>query len=461
MSERERIEQSITKTYRRDLWVPFIDALKKYALIGEGDRICVCVSGGKDSMLLAKLMQMLQRHSDVPFSLEYLVMDPGYSPAHLQQIKENAEKLGLPLQYFEKRLFKVVGEAGGAPCYLCARMRRGALYERARALGCNKIALGHHFNDVIETTLLGMFYSSQLQGMMPRLASTNFEGMELIRPLYCVREDAIVRWAEENGLAFLACACPLSEGMSAVSSEAPADAAGGLAEVTQSDSKRAEVKALLRELRKTNPDIEKSIFNSLHAVSLDTFPGYKGEGAKLPTGSGSLYDLSKEQLIELIELYAKDSLALDGVWFQAVEQADGMDAAIDRDAAAWERFTAVEARRIKRFLGLEESPGLEGLEAALRLRFLAHVNDAALSREGDRLVYTIRKCRVQNARAQKGLPYHPCKPVGTIEYAGFAKAIDERIVCRCVSCYPEVEDASCACKWEFTLAVEESPQIDK
>ncbi len=261
-----QVERSITKTMRRKLWVPFITALKNYALIQAGDRVCACISGGQDSMLMAKLLQMLQRNSDVPFELRFLVMDPGYQEKDLTAIQENAARLGLPVEFLEKRIFGVVEEqnGNGAPCYLCARLRRGALYEKAKAMGCNKIALGHHFNDVVETTLMGMFYSSQLQAMMPKLRSQNFEGMELIRPMYCVHEEDILAWAEVNGLSFIHCACPLSwDGQGCDSG---------------SDSKRAEVKQLLSRLKEDEPDIEKSIFNSLHAVCLDTFPGYKEKG---------------------------------------------------------------------------------------------------------------------------------------------------------------------------------------
>jgi len=261
------LEKTLTKRYRKTIWVPFITALKRYQMISEGDRICVCISGGKDSMLLAKLMQILQRNSEIPFTLSYLVMDPGYSPENRRKIEENAALLGIPVTIFEKRLFDVVERSGGAPCYLCARMRRGALYEKARELGCNKTALGHHFNDVVETTLLGMFYSSQLQAMLPKLHSTNFEGMELIRPLYCVHEEAVIDFAASQGLTFIRCGCPLS---GRNGEEADCDAVGG--------SKRAAVKALLAQLKKEDPDIEKSIFNSLHDVCLDTFPGYKEKG---------------------------------------------------------------------------------------------------------------------------------------------------------------------------------------
>ena len=259
------IERSIHKKYRKELWTPFITAVKRYALVNAGDRIAVCVSGGKDSMLLAKLMQLLQRHSDVPFELRYLVMDPGYNPANRRRIEENAALLQLPVEIFETDVFDVANRAEKNPCYLCARMRRGHLYSRAQALGCNKIALGHHFNDVIETTVMAMLYGAQLQGMMPKLHSTNFPGMELIRPLYCVHENDIIAWGRINGLTFLRCACRFTEQM-----EASGDGVG--------ESKRQEIKQLLRTLKRDNPDVEKSVFNAIHAVCLDTFPGWKTKG---------------------------------------------------------------------------------------------------------------------------------------------------------------------------------------
>lgn len=256
------IERSIQKKYRKELWNPFIAAVKRYELISPGDRIAVCLSGGKDSALLAKLMQELQKHSEVPFSLRFLVMDPGYSPENRRRIEENAALLEIPAEIFETDIFKVTADAEKNPCYLCARMRRGNLYAEARDRGCNKIALGHHFSDVIETTLLGMLYGGQLQGMMPKLHSANFPGMELIRPLYCVHEDDIIAWARYNDLHFLRCACRLTEN----TCEEP------------SVSKRKEVKELLRTLRQENPQVEKSVFRAIHAVSLDTFPGYKTRG---------------------------------------------------------------------------------------------------------------------------------------------------------------------------------------
>ncbi len=256
-----QVERSISKRFRKEIWNPFVEAVKKYELIEDGDRIAVCISGGKDSMLLAKLMQMLQRFSEKPFELVYLVMDPGYNEANRKKIEDNAKTLNIPVTVFETEIFDIANSADRAPCYLCARMRRGALYSKAKELGCNKIALGHHLSDVIETTVMAMFYGSQLQGMMPKLHSKNFEGMELIRPLYCVNEDAIIAWKRYNGLEFLQCACRFTENVEKDDGTA--------------DSKRKEIKMLIKELRKTNPDIEKSIFNSIHSVCLDTFPGYK------------------------------------------------------------------------------------------------------------------------------------------------------------------------------------------
>lgn len=258
----EKVERSLIKRFRKELWKPFIAAVKRYELIQAGDRIAVCISGGKDSMLLAKLMQELHRHSVVPFDLTFLVMDPGYNPANRAKIESNAALLEIPIQIFETNVFDVANSAPTNPCYLCARMRRGCLYSRARELGCNKIALGHHMNDVIETTVMGMFFGAQLQGMMPKLHSRNFPGMELIRPMYCIAEEDILAWRRYNQLEFIQCACRFTEQTAAQG--------GG--------SKRAEVKALLRELRRDNPDIEKSIFRSIHAVSLDTFVGYKWRG---------------------------------------------------------------------------------------------------------------------------------------------------------------------------------------
>ena len=262
LTRSQLIERSIITKYRKVLWRPFVEAVKRYQLIQAGDRIAVCISGGKDSMVMAKLMQELHRHSDVPFALTFLVMDPGYSPPNRQLIEENAALLGIPVTIFDSDIFAAADSVTKNPCYLCARMRRGHLYAKARELGCNKIALGHHFNDVIETTLIAMFWGAQLQAMLPKLHSTNFPGMELIRPLYCVHEDDIIAWARYNDLTFLRCACRLTEGT----------ATGEL------HSKRQEVKELLRTLSKDDPNIEKSLFTALHAVCLDTFPGYKSRG---------------------------------------------------------------------------------------------------------------------------------------------------------------------------------------
>ncbi|MBQ3416722.1 MAG: tRNA 2-thiocytidine biosynthesis protein TtcA [Ruminococcus sp.] len=265
LSAAEQAQRSITKTYRREIWNPFIKAIKDYELIQEGDRIAVCISGGKDSMLLAVCMKLLREHSDFPFEVCYLSMDPGYNEENRKKLEENAEMLEIPIEFFETNIFNVAFSAEKYPCYLCAKMRRGHLYKQAKELGCNKIALGHHFSDVIETTVMALFYSSQLQGMMPKLHSENYEGMELIRPLYCVREEDIIRWRNYNHLSFLDCACRFTESVK--------HSEDGIGE-----SKRAETKALIRELKKTNPNIEKSIFNALHAVHLDTFPAYKTKG---------------------------------------------------------------------------------------------------------------------------------------------------------------------------------------
>ena len=259
------VEHSITTRFRKSIWNPFIAAVKNYELILSGDKIAVCISGGKDSMLMAKLMQMLQRFSEVPFDLVYLVMDPGYNEINRNKIESNAVLLDIPITVFETNIFDVANSTDQSPCYLCARMRRGHLYNKAKELGCNKIALGHHLSDVIETTVMAMFYGSQLQGMMPKLHSLNFEGMELIRPLYCVNEDDILAWKRYNELEFIQCACRFTENCTAC------DNGGG-------GSKRQEIKTLIRHLKRDNPNLEKSIFKSIHSVCLDTFPGYKKDG---------------------------------------------------------------------------------------------------------------------------------------------------------------------------------------
>ena len=263
----QKTERSIIKKYRKPIWNNFIAAVKDYKLIEPGDKIAVCISGGKDSMLLAKLMQMLRRYSEFPFELVYLVMDPGYNAANRLKIEENARLLEIPITIFKTDIFKITDKADRYPCYLCAKMRRGHLYSKAKSLGCNKIALGHHFSDVIETTVMSMFYGSQLQAMIPKVHSSNFEGMELIRPLYRVHEDSIIAWRNYNNLTFLQCACRFTE-RSAMSSD-------GIGE-----SKRQEIKQLIKTLKKTNPNIEKSIFRSIHNVHIDTFAGYKTKGER-------------------------------------------------------------------------------------------------------------------------------------------------------------------------------------
>lgn len=265
LERHELIERSIIKKYRRELWNPFIAAVKRYELIEAGDRIAVCISGGKDSMLLAKLMQQLHRISEVRFELVFLVMDPGYNPINRQKIEANAELLHVPVTIFETDIFKIANSVSESPCYLCARMRRGHLYAKAKELGCNKIALGHHMSDVIETTLMGMMYGSQIQGMLPKLKSTNFEGMQLIRPMYCILEDDIISWKNHNELEFIQCACRFTENCTMC------DNGGG-------GSKRQEMKKLIKRLKRDNPDIEKNIFNSIHNVSVDTLVGYKLHG---------------------------------------------------------------------------------------------------------------------------------------------------------------------------------------
>nr|WP_317400279.1 ATP-binding protein [uncultured Gemmiger sp.] len=257
----ELIERSLIKKYRKQLWNPFVAAIKRYELVQEGDRVAVCISGGKDSMLLAKLMQELHRHTEVPFELKFLVMDPGYAPENRRQIEDNARLLNIPITVFETDIFDTAYNTDRNPCYLCARMRRGHLYKQAQLMGCNKIALGHHLNDVIETAVMSMFYGAQLQGMPPKLHSKNFPGMELIRPLYCIKEQDIIAWTRYHDLHFLQCACRMT---------ARSDEPGA--------SKRQEIKTLLRELKKTNPNIENNIFSALHSVCLDTVPGYKSHG---------------------------------------------------------------------------------------------------------------------------------------------------------------------------------------
>ena len=259
------VEKSLRKKFKKSIWSKFTKAINTYELVKPGDKIAVCISGGKDSMLMAKCFQELKLHNKFDFEVKFVVMDPGYNEINRQKIESNAKLLHIPITIFETNIFAVANKTEKDPCYLCARMRRGHLYNKARELGCNKIALGHHFNDVIETVVMGMFYSSMIQTMPPKLHSTNFPGMTLIRPMYCIREDDIIAWRRYNELEFIQCACRFTEACTIC------DNGGG-------GSKRQEVKVLLRRLMRDNPNIENSIFRSIHAVALDTMPGYKTEG---------------------------------------------------------------------------------------------------------------------------------------------------------------------------------------
>lgn len=260
------VEKSIRKKFSKTIWGRFTKAVIEYELVKPNDKIAVCISGGKDSMLMAKLFQELKRHNKFPFELVYLVMDPGYSVENRDVIENNARKLNIPITVFETQIFESVYNVEKYPCYLCARMRRGYLYSRAKELGCNKIALGHHYDDVIETILMGMLYGAQIQTMMPKLHSTNFEGMELIRPMYLIREEDIIHWANYNGLRFLRCACRFTEQC--------AD------EETDKSSKRAEVKELIHNLAQKDPVIEFNIFKSVENVNVNTVVAYKKDGVK-------------------------------------------------------------------------------------------------------------------------------------------------------------------------------------
>ena len=259
------VVESIFRKFRKAIWRPFIAGIKSYDLISEGDSIAVCISGGKDSFLLALLLKELQKHRVTDFHLSFMVMDPGYMQDDLSLILANAEKLGIPITVFQSGIFEVVKDAGGSPCYLCARMRRGHLYSQAQKLGANKIALGHHLSDVVETTLMGMLFGSQNQTMMPKLRSKNFRPMELVRPLYCVTEDAILAWKKYNGLEFSGCACPLKYKCASTGDE--------------TGSKRQEVKEILRQLKERGSrNVEKSVFKSLQMLNLDTAIGYRKNG---------------------------------------------------------------------------------------------------------------------------------------------------------------------------------------
>ena len=264
---REHVELSIRKKFKKKIWSKFTKAVREYELVKEGDRIAVCISGGKDSMLMAKLFQELKRHNKFNFEVKFLVMDPGYSPENRKVIEENARKMKIPIQIFESNIFESVFEIEKSPCYICARMRRGYLYNFAQQMGCNKIALGHHYDDVIETILMGMLYSAQVQTMMPKLHSTNFEGMELIRPMYLIREDDIKAWRDYNDLHFIQCACKFTDTCTTCNNE-------------ENQSKRMEIKKLIAELKKTNPFVEGNIFKSVENVNLDTVVGYKAKGVR-------------------------------------------------------------------------------------------------------------------------------------------------------------------------------------
>ena len=266
MEKYKLIERSIIKKYRKEIWKRFVEGINDYDLIQEGDKIAVCISGGKDSMLMAKCMQELKRHGKVHFDLEYLVMDPGYNEINRQRIIDNAELMNIPIKVFQSDIYDIVANIEDSPCYLCARMRRGYLYKNAQELGCNKIALGHHFDDVIETILMSMLYAGEFKTMMPKLKSTNFEGIELIRPMYKVREEDILAWKRYNDLQFIQCACRLTENC------VLGDNGGG--------SKREEMKALIKKFRRTNSHIDQNIFSSAHNVNLETVIGYRKQGQR-------------------------------------------------------------------------------------------------------------------------------------------------------------------------------------
>lgn len=264
MEKYQEIERSIIKKYRKEIWRPFVKAVNEYELIQENDNIMVCISGGKDSFLLAKCIQELQRHGKIKFNAHYVIMDPGYNDYNRDFILDNAKILNVPIEMFQSDIFDVVAKIDSkSPCYLCARMRRGYLYNKAKELGCNKIALGHHFDDVIETTLLSMFYGAEIKTMMPKLHSDNFEGLELIRPLYLVKESAIITWRNTNELTFINCACRFTEGCSLIN---------------DGTSKRKEMKELIKKLRQVNKDIDYNIFKSMDNINLNCVLGTKENG---------------------------------------------------------------------------------------------------------------------------------------------------------------------------------------
>jgi len=261
MEKFEEVERSIVKKYRKTIWAKFISGIKEYKLIQDGDRIAVCISGGKDSMLMAKCMQQLQKYSDIKFETEYIVMDPGYNTENRQRIIDNAKLLNIPIKIFDTQIFEIVENIKQTPCYLCARMRRGYLYRNAKELGCNKIALGHHFDDVIETVLMSMFYAAEIKTMMPKLHSTNFKGMELIRPMYKIHEEDIIDWRRYNNLQFIQCACRFTENCAI--------------DEDSGTSTRLAMKNLIKKLRQVNPYINTNIFKSIYNINLETIIGYK------------------------------------------------------------------------------------------------------------------------------------------------------------------------------------------
>lgn len=262
MSHSKLAEKSILTDFCDSIWEPFLSAIERYELISDGDKIAVCISGGKDSMLMAKLIQLFKERGSVSFDTVYLVMDPGYNAENRERIEDNARLLDVPITVFESDIFDIANSTEKSPCYLCARMRRGHLYAKAQQYGCNKIALGHHFNDVIETTLIAMLYGSQIQGMMPKLHSTNFEGMQLIRPMYCIKEADVIKWSEKNDLHFIQCACKFTENSA----------------VNENTSKRRFIKSYIAKLSEQYPEVDKSVFNAVHNLNLDKIIGYKTNG---------------------------------------------------------------------------------------------------------------------------------------------------------------------------------------
>lgn len=277
MTKCQEIERSIIKKYRKQIWAKFVQAIQEFSMVEENDKIAVCISGGKDSMLLAKCMQELQKHSETHFELIYIVMDPGYNPINRQKIIDNSKLMEIPIEIFNSNIFNVVSDIKENPCYLCARMRRGCLYDYAQSKGCNKIALGHHFDDIIETLMMSILYGSQIQGMLPKLISTNHPGMELIRPLSFVKEKDIINWSVSNELEFIRCACRFTEGL----------------DLGRENSKRQEIKKLIKELKKIYPYIDMNIYRSMYNVNLDMLIAYKKDGIKY-----SYLDNYKEKLRE-------------------------------------------------------------------------------------------------------------------------------------------------------------------